>query len=109
VYGAGAEPDGKKLTRQTIKVGPVRWRRCVTVILNPAGLYLQVGRSNGILALRRHPPVFIPWAHLKTPRPGWLYLGQEAVQLSVGFPEIATITFPTGLYREMTAYLHQSS
>jgi hypothetical protein len=108
-YKVIAEPEGRKLPRQTIKVGQVRWRWCVTVILNPEGMYLQLGRQNRFLATRNHPPVFIPWAEFNLPRKGQLYFGWEAVQLSVGEPEIAAITFPLDLYKKITGYLDLSA
>ncbi len=105
-WEAITEPPGKKLTRQTIKVGAVRFRLCVTVIFNPQGMYLHLGQRLLILSsLRPYRPVLIPWSEFKSPRKGWLYLGWKAVQLSVGDPETATITFPLGLYKEMTSYL----
>ena len=109
-YGAITEPEGRKLSRQTIKVGAVRWRLCVTVILNPQGMYLQMGyRQSWLSAIRKHPPVLIPWPEFKAPRKGRLYLGWQAVQLSVGEPQMAAITFPMGLYKEITGYLDPSA
>lgn len=109
-YGAIMEPEGRKLTRQTIKVGAVRWRLCVTVVLSPQAMYLHLGHQQSWLsAIRKHPPVLIPWSEFKAPRKGRLYLGWQAVQLSVGEPETAAITFPMGLYKEMTGYLDPSA
>jgi hypothetical protein len=108
-YEAIVEPEGRKLTRQTIKVGSVRWRWCVTVVLNVEGMYIQLGRQTGLLAIRKHPPVLIPWAEFKAPRKGRLYLGWEAVQLSIGEQETAAITFPIELYKEMVGYLNIST
>jgi hypothetical protein len=105
-YPASMEPEGRKLTVQTIKVGVVRWRFCVTMVLSPRGLYLDVGPRFPVLAaIHRHPPVLIPWSEFHSPRPGRLYLGWQATQLSVGQPEIAALTFPQGLYEQMTPYL----
>ena len=62
-YGAIMEPEGRKLMRQTIKVGAVRWRLCVTVVLSPQGMYLHLGhRQSWLSAIRKHPPVLIPSA-----------------------------------------------
>ena len=105
-YKAPSEPQGKKLTAQTVKVGSVRWRRCVTVILSTEGLYLQLlPRLPLLSAIFRKAPVLIPWSELRRPRKGWLYLGTQAVELSVGEPELARITFPIGLYNEIASYL----
>ena len=105
-YAAIVEPEGRKLPRQTIKVGRVRWRSCVTIVLSPQGMYLEVGSQLPVLsAIRKHPPVLIPWSEFKAPREGRLYLGWQAVQLSVSEPETAAITFPLSLYEDMTGYL----
>ncbi len=111
-YGATIEPEGRKLMRQTVKVGAVRWRRCVTVVLSPQGMYLALDsglRVPVLLAIRKHPPVLIPWSEFKAPRKGRLYLGWQAVQLSIGEPETAAVTFPLALYKEMTSHLDPSA
>jgi hypothetical protein len=107
-YGVVTEPEGRKLTRQTIKIGPVRWRGCVTVIISQGGLFLALRNSKVKTLLSRHPPLFIPWKELKDPRPGWLHTGGEATLVSVGFPEIETLTLPSGLYKEIVGFLQPS-
>lgn len=99
-YGAAAEPAGARLTRQTIKAGAVRWRLCVTMVISEQGLYLHPNPALGSI-LGGPRPVLVPWAELRRPRDGHLYLGWKAVQLSVGDPEIVALTFPLGIYEQM--------
>lgn len=116
-YGATIEPEGEKLTMQSMKVGPVWSRFDVTVVLSAQGMYLALEPRlmpklwvwRPLQAIRKRPPVLIPWYEFKAPREGWLFLGWQAVQLSIGEPEMAVITFPLGLYKEMTNYLDTSA
>jgi hypothetical protein len=106
-YATTMEPIGPKYTMQTIKVGAVRWKFCTTVIFNQQGIYLHVGARPAIV-FSKLQPLLIPWVELKNPRRGWLYLGWKAVELSVGEPEIAVITFPLNLYDEIQNYASYS-
>ena len=99
-YGANAEPPGARLTGQTIKVGAVRWRLCVTVVLADRGLYLHPRPALGSV-LGGPRPLLVPWADLRRPRDGHLYVGWRAVELSVGDPELASLTVPLALYEQM--------
>ncbi len=96
-WGTKTEPPGTRLTRQTVKVGPVRWRFCVTMVLGEPGLYLRPSPFLG-----RIQPILVPWPELKRPRDGHLYVGWKAVEMSIGDPEIAAITFPLALYERLT-------
>ena len=110
-YGAASEPEGRKLVRQTLKLGPVRWRLCMTVILSQRGLYLAAQSRIPVPSpwgRRYHPPLLIPWSEFKSPRQGRLYLGWQAVEMSIGEPQMAVITFPQGLYNEMAGYIPAS-
>ena len=103
-YGTTIEPVGTKFTSQTIKVGAVRYRWCVTVVLSPQGMYIYIG--GGLVTLfGKFPPVLIPWSEFKARRKGWLYLGWPAIEIPIGDPKIAVITFPKRLYEHMTTYL----
>ncbi len=99
-YAAAAEPPGARLTGQTIKAGAVRWRLCVTVVLAEQGLYLHPRPFLGSV-LGGPRPVLIPWRDLGNPRGGHIYVWWRAVQLSVGDPKLAAITFPMALYEQM--------
>ncbi len=103
-YGASAEPPGDRLTGQTIKAGAVRWRFCVTVVLARQGLYLHPRPFLGSV-LGGPRPLLVPWGEFKRPRDGHLYLGWKAVELSVGQPQVAALTFPLGLYEKMRPHI----
>jgi len=103
-YGTVIEPVGTKFTSQTIKVGAVRYRFCVTAVLSPQGMYLDIG-GGSIAVLGKLPPVLIPWSEFKAQHKGWLYLGWPAIEIPIGDPKIAVITFPLRLYKHMTMYL----
>jgi hypothetical protein len=89
----------------------------MTVVLSAQGMYLAreprhmpkfwVWRP--LQAIRKRPPLLIPWSEFKAPRKGRLFLGWQAIELSIGEPEIAVITVPLGLYKEMTSYLNKSA
>jgi hypothetical protein len=102
-YGTAIVPVGTKFTSQTIKVGPVRYRWCVTAVLSPQGIYLNIGR--GLISFGKLTPVLIPWSEFKAKTKGWLYLGWPAIEIPIGDPKIAVITFPLRLYKHMTMYL----
>jgi hypothetical protein len=102
LYPAEGEPEGQEHTRQTIKVGAVRYRRCVTVIVNARGLYLSVQPK-----LSKRRPILIPWEEVKKTEKGRLYW-DSARQLFVGEPKVATVTVFTSLFRAMHPYLSPS-
>ena len=74
----------------------------MTLIIAPKGLYLH---PKNLWLWGKYAPVFVPWSQLKAPRPGHIYLGWQAMELSIGDHEVTTVTFPLNLYRQMTVYL----
>ena len=102
LYPAGGEPGGQRYTRQTVKVGAVRYRRCVTINVNPGGLYLLVRPTLG-----KHQSILIPWKEIKRIEKRRLYW-DSARQLLIGDPKVATVTVFTSLFRVMHPYLSPS-
>jgi hypothetical protein len=98
-YPAGAEPEGIKSTRQTVQIGPVRYRFCTTVVISPAGLYLWPRP-----ALSRYSPLLIPWDAITKCEEARLYW-QKAMRLTVGEPPAATVTIYAALFEALRAYL----
>jgi hypothetical protein len=99
-YPAGDAPEGAKHTKQTVQVGAVRYRRCVTVCLSPQGLYVW---ARPILS--KYPPILIPWdeiQHIQETRLYW----ERAMQLSVGSPQVGTITVQKRLFELIQPYLN---
>jgi len=103
-YPADAGLVEPTLTAQTVQVGMVRYRRCVTLGIHPDGLYLAA--QPGLPLLPRNPPLQIPWSefhHVQQTRLYW----RRAAQLEVGDPRVASITFPFELYQRFERYLTQ--
>jgi len=98
-YPAVQPSTGATLAKQTVKVGSVRYRRCVAVSIGEGGLYLGV-----------HPPLLeqgdmlIPWDEIKRAQRARLY-SRKAVRLSIGEPEFGSITLYDGLYKRVAPHL----
>ena len=98
-YPADGLPAGRRHARQTVQVGAVRYRRCVTVGIDPLGLWLWVQPS-----LVRFHPLFIPWDEVKRTQETRL-CSRKAVQLVIGEPSVATITVYRKLFEDLSPYL----
>jgi hypothetical protein len=98
-YPVTQPPTGATFAKQTVKVGSVRYRRCVVVSIGEGGLYLGV-----------HPPLleqgdmFIPWEEIKGAQRARLY-SRRAVRLSIGEPEFGSVTLYDGLYKRVALHL----
>jgi hypothetical protein len=91
-YHTTQKPETENLiTRQTIAVGAVRYRSCVTVACLPKGLYLSIWFS---------PALLIPWDEINSVQPTLLYC-KDAMQLSFGSPQLGTATFYIALYEKI--------
>jgi hypothetical protein len=99
VYSAPSTPTGPTLAGRTVQIGAVRYRRCVTVNVSDAGLYLWARP-----VLSRHQPILIPWSEVKQAQETILYW-QRAMRLSIGLPEVATITLPMDLFTLVSPYV----
>jgi len=84
-YPANTEPTGIRFTWQTVMIGPVVYRRCVTVHVSGEGLYLHVRPP-----LASYPLLFIPWSEVSALRPATFHW-QNGLRLSIGRPEVTTI------------------
>jgi hypothetical protein len=100
VYPASRQPEGLTYTHQHSRVGSVRYRNCSTIGISAAGLYLAVTAP----FLSNHPPLLVPWSAItgiQQTRLYWL----SAVQLSIGEPQIATLTVLKHIFEPMRPYL----
>jgi hypothetical protein len=97
-YGTSTEPEGVVLKRQSLVAGSVVYRYLVTVILSDAGLYLAVG---GPLPRK---PILIPWQDFKDVTLAKLFW-QKAALVSIGAPQVGTLTLPMTLYDRMRSHL----
>jgi hypothetical protein len=102
LYPADHQPEGLKYTGQTVQVGAVRYRRCVTVCISPQGFYLSVQPK-----LVKYPPVLIPWGEIKKIRETRLYW-QRAMLLSIGEPRVATVRVLIKLFKVIQPHLNPS-
>jgi hypothetical protein len=98
-YPVTQPPAGATLAKQTVRVGSVRYRRCVDVSIGEGGLYLGV-----------HPPLLeqgdmlIPWEEIRGAQKTRLY-SRRAVWLSIGEPEFGSVTLYKALYERIAPYL----
>lgn len=102
-YGTTVEPQGLRYTHQTVQIGPVRWRRCVTVVASPQGLYLAISAI-----FSRFGPLLIPWSELHPLNETIIYW-RPAMRLDVGWPPIGQVTLMKDLYTQIQTYLVQQS
>jgi len=106
-YGAVERLEGKMLSKQTVQVGAVRWRSCVTVGIGPEGLYLELPSRRTLLArlgLFRTKPMLVPWAEFRPPEQATLFqLG--AMKLSIGNPVVGDVVVYRTLFEQMQHYL----
>jgi hypothetical protein len=98
-YPAPFQPEGAVQTQQTIRVGAVRWRFCVTMVIGPQGFYFAIRQ-----AFTNYQPVLIPWSQITATRETYLYWFR-AVALSVGDPAVAEVTVFLGQFEKMRPYL----
>ena len=84
------------LRRQTVVVGRVLYRRCMTLGFDDRGLYLETSSPIPIVGRRC---ALIPWTEFKRIDEGRLFWRPAAV-LSIGDPSISTITVPIELFNK---------
>jgi hypothetical protein len=99
-FPAPSPRPGELFKKQTIEVGHVAYKRCATVGITPQGLYLE----GNIPFYSRLKPLFIPWEMVKGVREESLYWG-KALILSIGEPEIGTISFLSTLSEKVRPYI----
>jgi hypothetical protein len=89
-YPAHGGPTGQSVPGQTVKIGAVVYKRCVTVGVADEGLFLSVWRKSAL----------IPWSQVTAVGHATLYW-QTVPLLTVGNPPVATLTVPTSLWPSM--------
>lgn len=98
-YPATQRPEGTEREKQTVKIGAVRYRRCVTANVSSQGLYLWVRPP-----LSRHPPILIPWAAVRRICRTTLY-GRKAVRLLIAGPGVPPLILYEGLFKLIHPHL----
>jgi len=89
-YRVEQPPSGAIVRRQTVKVGLVTFKQCITVGIADEGLYLSMWRTT----------VLIPWSELSAAGETQFFWRRVPV-LAVGQPQITTLTFEHGLIEKM--------
>jgi len=90
-YRAPQSPAAWQWERRTIRVGAVRYRRCIRLAAQPEGLYIEEAGLPG------HAILCIPWSDLRNPMPSRFY-GRPSVRLQAG---PGTIELPVELYESV--------
>jgi hypothetical protein len=94
VYGTANPPTGQITKGETILVGAVTYKRCVTLGVADEGLYVSIWRKTSL----------IPWAEFKAVGQATLYW-QTVPMLTVGDPPVATMTVPVAVFQVMRGRL----
>jgi hypothetical protein len=94
-FYATANPLAGQITkRETIQIGAVTFKRCVTLGVADDGLYVAIWRKM----------VLIPWTEFKAVGQATLHW-QKVPMLTVGNPPVATMTVPVAVFQAMRAKL----
>lgn len=94
VYGTNNPPTGQITKGETIQVGAVTYKRCVTLGVADEGLYVSIWRKTAL----------IPWTEFKSVGQATLYW-QKVPVLTVGDPPVATMAVPPQTFEVMRADL----
>jgi hypothetical protein len=96
-YPAAKPPAGELMKRETAKIGAVVYKRCVTLAVTEAGLYLSTwGRS-----------ALIPWQAFTGLGHTTLYW-QKLPMLTVGEPPIASIIVSVSAFEQLRSRLPET-
>jgi len=90
VYATANSPTGQITKGETIQVGAVTYKRCVTLGVADEGLYISIWRKTALIA----------WTEFKAIGQAALYW-QKVPMLTVGDPPIATMTVPVAVFQMM--------
>jgi hypothetical protein len=104
-YATTRHPPAQCLRRQTLVVGQVLYRNCITIGFDAGGLYLEPGFPISIFGKR---PLFVPWTEFKRVEEGRLFWGKAAV-LSLGEPLVGTVTLPMELFNAIRTAVGKSA
>ncbi len=94
VYSTANLPAGRIAKRETLKIGAVVYKRCVTLGIADEGLYMLIWRTC----------ILIPWDHFTKIEQATLYW-KKVPMLTIGDPTVATITVPRSTFDVMRSRL----
>lgn len=93
-FAAGNLPvTGERHSGLNGMIGAVSYRGVITVHLNEEGFFMEVMAIFKVC----HPRLFIPWSEIKSRQPVRI-LWWKSVKLTVGDPQVATVTLPEDLF-----------
>ncbi|MBU2690709.1 MAG: hypothetical protein KJ970_07250 [Candidatus Eisenbacteria bacterium] len=98
-YHATNDPGDVSQTKQTVKIGVVRYRSCVTVGIGSGGLFLRVSPPLG-----KECKLLIPWNEIKNVKEAKLY-GRQGVHMAIGDPAVGEITIYKELFEQLRGNL----
>jgi hypothetical protein len=104
LYRTDVPPAEGTFRRQTVRVGPVRFRRSMSVGVSAAGLYLAPSWP----FVRQHPPVLIPWEAVSRVDETSFYW-RTYKNLHIGEPEITAVAVESSVYAAMQPHLRHLS
>ena len=91
-YPGHAPSTGSKFEKQTIKIGSVRYSKCLTTLFNSSRLYLKVTAP-----FRKVQGIYIPWKEVVHIEEAHLYC-KKATKFIIGAPEVGTISVYESLF-----------
>ncbi len=94
VYASDGAPPGETVKRQSIQIGAVTYKNCVTLGVTDQGLYVSL----------RQKTVRIPWGEIRAVGQATLFW-QKVPMLTVGDPPVATMTVPVAVFQTMRTKL----
>lgn len=93
-YTTPKPPRGQIVTGQTLQVGAVTYKRCVTLGIADEGLYVTIWQKTAL----------VPWTEFKGIGEATLYW-QKVPLLTIGNPPVATMTVPVSVFPIMRGKL----
>ena len=100
-YNTSLKPDTMSLTGQTIRIGVVKFRKCVAFRADESGLFLNIN-----VPLWKSRKILIPWKDLQQAGYTKIY-SQTAMSLTVGEDYLATIAVPMQMFYLMKPFLKE--
>ncbi len=100
-YKTDLNPANLSLTGQTIQIGMVKYRKCVSFQTSEAGLFLHIN-----VPLWKSRKLLIPWKDLNHAGFTKIYW-ESAVSFNVGETYLATIAVPMQMFYFMKPFLKE--
>jgi hypothetical protein len=101
-YKTDLNPANLSLTGQTIQIGMVKYRKCVSFRADEAGLFLHIKVS-----LWKSRQILIPWKDMSQAGFTKIYW-ESAVSFNVGETYLATIAVPLQMFYLMKPFIRDS-